>query len=107
MVMRTKRTRLPSASVSGSDFRRPSQHTPQGLAEICQSAELGTTEAYIVIDQYCENLLMAGEELGTGMPEHRRVVVMPHQRATFVANMNVDLAKTMNRVMNMLNRYLD
>ena len=28
--------------------------------------------AYIVIDQYCENLLMAGGQLGPNIPEHRR-----------------------------------
>jgi hypothetical protein len=40
---------------------------------------------YIVIDQYCETLLMAGGQLGSNMPEHRRVVAMPHRRADFVA----------------------
>jgi hypothetical protein len=61
---------------------------------------------YIVIDQYCENLLMAGGELGKHMPEHRRIIVMPHNRAEFVAKMNAQLAKDIRNTMNLLNRFL-
>jgi hypothetical protein len=62
--------------------------------------------AYIVVDQYCENLLMAGGEMGKQMPEHRRLVIMPHQRAPFVAKMNTDLAARMRCAMGLLDKFL-
>lgn len=62
---------------------------------------------YIVIDQYCETLLMAGGQLGTGMPEHRRLVVMPHHRAPFVAKINESVAARIKGVTLALDRFLD
>ena len=35
---------------------------------------MNVTQAYIVIDQYCENLLMIGGRMGEGFPEHRRLI---------------------------------
>jgi hypothetical protein len=62
---------------------------------------------YIVIDQYCETLLMAGGKLGTNMPEHRRIVSMPHQRAPFVARINNTVATRIESVTFSLDRFLD
>lgn len=62
--------------------------------------------AYIVVDQYCENLLMAGGQLGAGMPEHRRIILMPYQRAEFVSNLSLRLPTQIKEAMNLLNRFL-
>lgn len=63
--------------------------------------------AYIVIDQYCENLLMAGGERGGNIPDHRRVIAMPPVRAEFVARMNENMAERMRGAMRLLDRFLD
>lgn len=63
--------------------------------------------AYIVTDQYCENLVMAGEQLGGNIPDHRRVVAMPAARSNFVAQMNENLAERMLNVMRLLDKFLD
>jgi hypothetical protein len=63
--------------------------------------------AYIVIDQYCVALLLGGGQLGKGMPEHRRLVVMPHQRAPFVAKINDGVAARIKDVICSLDRFLD
>lgn len=63
--------------------------------------------AYIVTDQYCENLVMAGEQLGGNIPDHRRVVAMPVARSNFVAQMNENLAERMLNVMRLLDKFLD
>ena len=64
--------------------------------------------AYIVIDQYCENMLMAGGQLGSQMPEHRRVIAMPAHRTGFVADYNERLAAEQLRpAMSLLDRFLD
>lgn len=63
--------------------------------------------AYIVIDQYCENLVMAGGQLGGNIPGHRRVVGMPAARIDFVANMNENMADRMQSAMRLLDRFLD
>jgi hypothetical protein len=62
---------------------------------------------YVVVDQYCETLLMAGGQLGTNMPEHRRIVAMPHQRAPFVAKINESVATRIKDVIFSLDRFLD
>jgi hypothetical protein len=69
-----------------------------------------TTEvvnAYIVIDQYCENLLMAGGELGSNIPEHRQVIAMPVTCVEFVATMNENMVERMRNAMRLLDRFLD
>lgn len=43
---------------------------------------------YIIVEQYCENLLMMGGQLQQGMPAHRRLIYMPKERAEDVAVMN-------------------
>ena len=62
---------------------------------------------YIVVNQYCENLLVAGGRIAEGIPEHRRLILMPHQRAEFVSGMNTELAKRLKGTMNSLNRFLN
>jgi hypothetical protein len=64
-------------------------------------------EAYIVIDQYCENLLLAGGQLGGNMPDHRRVVAMPPARSEFVARMNENMAERARNAMHLLDRFID
>lgn len=63
--------------------------------------------AYVVIDQYCETLLMPGGRLGTNMPEHRRIIAMPHQRAASVADINDQVAARLQNVIKVLNRFLN
>jgi hypothetical protein len=63
--------------------------------------------AYIIIDQYCENLLMAGGIMGGNIPDHRRVIAMPGERSDFVARMNEGMATRMADVMRMLDPFLD
>jgi hypothetical protein len=62
---------------------------------------------YIVIDQYCETLLMLGWQLGTNMPEHRRLIAMPHQRASSVATINLSVAARIATVISSLDHFLD
>ena len=61
--------------------------------------------AYVVIDQYCENLLIADGKIEKDMPEHRRLVLMPHQRASFVADMNTEMAMRLRKATNSLNKF--
>lgn len=63
-------------------------------------------QAYIVIDQYCENCLMMGGELGKQMPNHRRVIVMPSNRAKSVAAMNTTIAERVGKAMRLLDTFL-
>lgn len=63
--------------------------------------------AYIVVDQYCENLVMAGGQLGGNIPGHRRVVGMSAARVDFVARMNETMAERTLNTMRMLDRFLD
>jgi hypothetical protein len=63
--------------------------------------------AYIVIDQYCENLVMAGGQLGGNIPDHRRVVGMPAARTDFVAQMNENIADRLRSAMGLLDRFID
>jgi len=45
-------------------------------------------EAYIVIDQYAETLMVLGGVLPVNMPKHRRVIAMPGHRAKALADIN-------------------
>jgi hypothetical protein len=63
-------------------------------------------QAYIVVDQYCENCLVLGGTLGSGMPNHRRMIVMPSNRAQSVAAMNLEIADRVGKAMRLLDRFL-
>jgi hypothetical protein len=63
-------------------------------------------QAYIVVDQYCENCLVLGGELGKGMPNHRRMIVMPSNRAKSVAEMNSTIAERVRKSMHRLDKFL-
>lgn len=63
-------------------------------------------QTYIVIDQYCENCLMAGGDLGKQMPNHRRIIVMPSNRAKTVAAMNTTIADRVKKAMRLLDKFL-
>ena len=46
-------------------------------------------EAYGLVGQYLESLVLIGGSLRQGMPEHRRMVYLPAEHASFVAEMNL------------------
>ena len=68
---------------------------------------MNVTQAYIVIDQYCENLLMIGGRMGEGIPEHRRLILVPSNRAKTVVKMNTQIAERVSNAMVSLDKYLD
>lgn len=49
-------------------------------------------EAYIVVDQYAETLMILGGKVPNNMPSHRRVFAMPVGRAKDVADINRQVA---------------
>jgi hypothetical protein len=63
-------------------------------------------EAYIVVEQYGENLIVLGGKLSTEIPNHRRIIFMPMVRAKTIAKMNRELAERVTKAKQALNRYL-
>jgi hypothetical protein len=63
-------------------------------------------DAYILIDQYCEKLLMMGGQLQTQVPPHRRLVIMKEETATRVAALNDVLAGMIDKAGLDLDQYL-
>jgi len=50
---------------------------------------------------------MLGGELRPEMPNHRRILMMPSNRAKTIASMNTEIAGRVQTAMNLLNKYLD
>lgn len=63
------------------------------------------SDAYILIDQYCEQLLLRGGEAAERLP-NRRAVLMPKHAATFVADTNERYAKALHEATESLDKYL-
>jgi hypothetical protein len=59
-------------------------------------------DAYILVDQYCEALLMLGGRISDDMPSHRRVVLMPRERAGNVATLNRNMSGAIQRAIRRL-----
>ena len=58
---------------------------------------------YIIVEQYCESLLMMGGQLQQNMPANRRLVLMPKERAGNVAIMNNNMNAKIEAVIDSLN----
>jgi len=63
-------------------------------------------DIYIIIDQYCEQLILLGGRIVENMPDHRRLVRMPQIRSENVATMNRNMAVLMETAITRLNAYL-
>jgi hypothetical protein len=65
-----------------------------------------TIHAYILVEQYCERLLMLGGILSDVTPRHRRLVLMQEASAKHVAIINEVTATEIKKAISALDRYL-
>ncbi len=63
-------------------------------------------DANILVEQYCEKLIMMGGQLQQQMPSHRRLVLMSPDKAPNVAAMNESIAGEIQKVIIKLDAYL-
>ena len=62
--------------------------------------------AYGVIDQWLEKLVMIGGKIMDSMPSHRRVVYMPKGTAAHVAKLNRNTSKKIRATIEKLDKHL-
>jgi hypothetical protein len=63
-------------------------------------------DAYSLVDQYCEALIMMGGKVDPNMPLHRRVVFLPAARAPHVITLNRNMSMQIHNAVAKLDAFL-
>jgi hypothetical protein len=64
-----------------------------------------TIDAYILVEQYCETLLLRGGRLSEHVPEHRRLVYLPKEKANLVIAINESIAAELKKAVTKLDAW--
>lgn len=63
-------------------------------------------ECYIIIEQYCENLLMLGAKLDSQSVPNRRMIYVPGAKGDALIQMHQSIAERLNRAIYKVSKYL-
>jgi hypothetical protein len=63
-------------------------------------------DAYVLVEQYVEDMVLAGGELQTDMPEKRQIVYLPATKAQFVIEYNQIKAGAVAKAIEALRPYV-